>query len=396
MLTLIDFVNYFDRQVVFPLFEFLKVDFSLSDFQLGLIGTVFMIVHAFASVPLGILCDKWIRKNIIAIGIGIWSFATFLSGLAQNFLQLLITRGIVGIGEASYVPAATSLIADNFPKERRAKASSIFHLGMFTGGTLGMVAAGILGTHFGWRACFLIVALPGLVLAYTIMRIKEDKQHHEAVADVNTKNILQLFKNPQYLFTLIGGTFLVFTSGAIIAWVSQFFVRYHNYTVEQASITIGMIILIGGPLGIYTGGLLADWLYNNKNLPHSFVIAIAFLISTPLMYITVTTSDNTLMLISMFLSSFFMTWYYGPMVALIQDIVPSNLKATAFAMYLFFVHIFGDTPAPSVIGKISDMSNLQTAMLLPVAANFIGALFFIYTTRLIWKSNKTEMIVSTV
>src|SRR5438876_10891957 len=102
ILSLINFFNYFDRQVIFPLFEFLKKDFSLSDFELGLLGTVFMVVHSVASVPLGILADWWIRKNIISIGVIIWSLATFLSGLVQNFHQLLFARSTVGIVEAAY------------------------------------------------------------------------------------------------------------------------------------------------------------------------------------------------------------------------------------------------------------------------------------------------------
>ncbi|HEY3251432.1 MAG TPA: MFS transporter, partial [Ignavibacteria bacterium] len=170
----------------------MKADFSLSDFQLGLIGTVFMMVHATGSVPLGILADKWIRKNIIAIGVSIWSVATFFTGLSYSFIQLLITRGIVGIGEASYAPSATSLIADNFPKEKRAKASSIFHLGMFFGGTLGMVLSGLISIHFGWRACFFIVAIPGLILVYFVLKINEVKHEHHITDEVNFTNIVGL------------------------------------------------------------------------------------------------------------------------------------------------------------------------------------------------------------
>lgn len=344
-----------------------------------------MIVHSIASVPLGILADKWIRKNIISIGVIIWSVATFLSGLVKNFHQLLIARSIVGIGEAAYGPPATSLIADKFPEGKRAKVSSIFHLGMFAGGTLGMAAAGIMGTYLGWRNCFFIVGLPGLILALLSWYIKEEKEH-KALLNVEKKSLKELFKSLPYITILIGGIFLSFTSGAIISWITEFIVRYHNFTVSQASITIGSIILVAGLAGIYVGGFLADRQYNKNNTPRSMVISLGFFISTPLLIIVVNTTSSVLLVISILLGSFFMAWYYGPVVALIQDIVPSNLKASAYAFYIFSIHLFGDTFSPSVIGKISDLSNLRTALYLPIATNFLGALFFLLTTRMLKKT----------
>lgn len=390
VLTLIEFINYFDRQVIFPLFSFLKSDFGLSDFELGMIGTVFMIIHATFSVPLGILADKWIRKNIIAIGVGIWSIATLITGLVQNFHQLLITRGAVGIGEASYAPAATALIADNFPVEKRARASSIFHLGMFLGGALGMILAGVIGTHLGWRACFFIVAVPGLVLSFSALMIKEKKHSHQNANEVSKKSILALLKNPAYIMTLVSGIMLTFTSSAIIAWMTQFFIRYHNYSVDQASLTIGFAVVLGGPLGIYTGGFVSDWLYNKIGYPRSFAMSLGFIAATPLMYLTLTTNNETLLLVTLVIATFLMTWYYGPMVALIQDIVPGALKATAFAFYLFTVHLIGSTPAPAILGKVSDAIDLQHAMFIVVATNLLGGLLLLITSIMLIKKNKLK------
>lgn len=390
VLTLIEFINYFDRQVVFPLFSFLKADFGLSDFELGLIGTVFMIIHASFSVPLGILADKWVRKNIIAIGVAIWSVATFITGLVQNFTQLLITRAAVGIGEASYAPAATSLISDNFPVEKRARASSIFHLGMFLGGTLGMILAGVIGSHLGWRACFFIVAIPGIILALAAVRIKEAKHSFHNTEAVNRTNILQLFKTPAYVMTLISGIMLTFTSSAIISWMTQFFIRFHNYSVDHASITIGLAVVIGGPLGIYSGGYFSDLLYNKYKKPRSLAMAFAFIAATPLIYITLTTQNEILLIITLVLATYLMTFYYGPMVALIQDIVPGALKATAFAFYLFTVHLIGSTPAPALIGKVSDATDLRTALFLVVISNFLGGVLLLVTSSVIMRKKKIQ------
>jgi MFS transporter, Spinster family, sphingosine-1-phosphate transporter len=379
VLTLINFLNYFDRQVIFPLFTFLKTDFGLSDFELGLLGTVFMIVHAIASVPLGILADKWIRKNIISFGVIVWSVATFFSGLVSNFHQLLAARSIVGIGEAAYGPSATSLLADKFPEDKRAHVNSIFHLGMFAGGTLGMILAGVLGTHLGWRICFFIVGVPGFILAVISWRIAEKKQEHTFHVDIERATIFSMFKIKEYVMVLLGGIFLTFTSGSIISWITVFIVRYHNFSVQDASLYLGSIVLVTGLAGIYFGGRYADKFYK-KGMPRSFMLSIGFLIATPLLVVVALTSSKVLLLISLTLATFCMSWYYGPIVALIQDIVPFHLKASAYAFYIFFVHLLGDTMAPSIIGKLSDMSNLRTAFLFPIATNFIGAVFFVIVT----------------
>ncbi len=384
-MTLINFFNYFDRQVIFPLFAFLKLDFELSDFELGLLGTVFMIVHSITSVPLGILADRWVRKNIISFGVILWSIATFFSGMVHNFHQLLAARSFVGIGEAAYGPSATSLLADTFPDEKRAKVNSIFHLGMFAGGTLGMILAGVIGTYLGWRICFFIVGVPGIILAIMSWNISEQKQPHLFHVELERKSVSTIFKIPSYLIMLLGGILLTFTSGSIISWITVFIVRYHNLTVSEASISLGSIILVAGLSGIYSGGYFADKLYK-KGIPRSFIIGIGFLLSTPLLVIIVNTGSIILLIVALTAGTYFMAWYYGPVVALIQDIVPASLKGSAYAFYLFFVHLLGDTISPSVIGKLSDMYSLRSAFYLPIITNFLGGLCFLLCTRVIKNS----------
>jgi len=346
-----------------------------------------MIVHSLASVPLGIMADRWTRRKIISFGVLLWSLATFFSGIVSSFYQLLGARSVVGIGEAAYGPSATSLLADKFPEEKRAWVNSIFHLGMFAGGTLGMVLAGVIGTNLGWRTCFFIVGIPGFILALISWNIREDREHHEHVLDIERNYVKILFSIMPYLTILAGGILLAFTSGAIISWITEFIVRYHNLTVEQASVWIGSIVLVAGLSGIYAGGRLADRLHKSGT-PRSFVIALGFTIATPLLLVIVSTTTTYILLISLFLGTFFMAWYYGPVVALIQDIVPVNVRGSAYAFYLFFVHLLGDTISPSAMGKLSDLYSLKTAFYLPIATNFLGGMLFFLTTYLIKKQNK--------
>src|SRR4030095_4417772 len=232
------------------------------------------------------------------------------------------------------------------------------------------------------------VAIPGLILAFFALKIKETKHEHHNPSLVNFQTISQLFKSPSYVMTLISGIMLTFTSSAIISWMTQFFIRFHNYSVDQASLIIGIAIIIGGPLGIYSGGHISDMLFNKYKLPRSIGMAIAFIAATPLIYITLTTKNEVLLLVTLVIATFLMTWYYGPMVAFIQDIVPPSLKATAFAFYLFIVHLIGSTPAPALIGKISDLYNLQIALFSVVISNFLGGALLLITTKLIMNLNK--------
>jgi sugar phosphate permease len=143
-------------------------------------------------------------------------------------------------------------------------------------------------------------------------------------------------------------------------------------------------------LGYIPEVTFSDLLYNKYKKPRSLAMAIAFILATPLMYITLTTQNEILLLVTLVMATYLMTFYYGPMVALIQDIVPGSLKATAFAFYLFTVHLIGSTPAPALIGKISDISNLQTALFLVVISNLLGGILLLVTTKLLIKRRDAQ------
>ena len=166
VLTLINFVNWIDRQIVYPLFPLIRNEFHVSNTQLGWLAAVFSLVHAAGSLGLGRLADLTSRKKVISYGILFWSAATFASGLAVSFRSLLSARALVGIGEAAYVPAASAILSGTFPQRVRARVQGVFDLGMFLGGALGLALGSILAGSTGWRsAFFIIVGAPGLVLA---------------------------------------------------------------------------------------------------------------------------------------------------------------------------------------------------------------------------------------
>src|SRR5262245_60369056 len=119
LLSLINFMNYADRQILFALYPYLQDDLALNDFQLGLLGAAFLLVHSVASVPFGVLSDRWYKRKVVALGVGLWSVATALGALARGFYDLFVYRALVGVGEAAYHPAGNAMLSDFFPPERR-------------------------------------------------------------------------------------------------------------------------------------------------------------------------------------------------------------------------------------------------------------------------------------
>jgi MFS family permease len=173
VLFAINTMNFFDRQILGAVGEAVRKEWALSDGALGALGTAFTLLYALIGVPLGRLTDRTERRWILSAGVFVWTLMTVASGLAQNFKQLFAVRLMVGVGEASCAPAATSLIGDLVPAERRARALSIFMLGLPVGIALSFAVSGTIARSYGWRATFLVAGLPGVICALAVLFIKE-------------------------------------------------------------------------------------------------------------------------------------------------------------------------------------------------------------------------------
>ena len=384
LLVSVNLVNYLDRQLIFPLFPYLKDEFGLTDFRLGLLGTVFIVVHALASLPFGWLADRWRRRRIIGFGVLFWSGATVLTGLAQSFRMLLISRSLVGVGESAYAPAGTAMLSDAFPVSLRARVQSVFTLGMFFGGIAGMMLSGTLAARFGWRPAFFIVAVPGMILAFFCFRIREPERRHKARAGGGGV----LLANPAFFLTLVSAALVTFAASAFVTWAVTFAVRYHGLTVKQASLILGPISMGGGLLGVSFGGWLADKLQSKFPGGRALVIAVGFLASAPLLYVGIRSETPMTFYVAIALATFFLTWYHGPATAIVHDLAPVELRAAAFGLYMLFIHLVGNAPAPTVIGALADRTSLRTAMMLPVATLFLSALGFLGVGHLIYGRTK--------
>ena len=376
VLTLINFVNYIDRQIIFPLFALIKQDFQISDTQLGLLGTAFAIVHSLATIPLGILADRTSRNKVITFGVLFWSGATFLSGIAASFRSLLVARALVGIGEAAYTPAATATLTAVYPQEQRARVQGVFNLGMFIGGAMGLALGGILGEWVGWRPAFFVVGVPGLLLALSVFRLPEAPR--PALDDASNRvPIRALLCVPAYVALLGSGLLITFAGHAYIAWGSTFAIRYKGFGLGEAGVSLAVIVGGAGICGVLAGAALADRLVARFAWGRALTVVLGFSISAPFTLWALYAPDKRLFLAALFIGTFFMTWYHGPVTAIIHDLIPPSAHATAMGVYLFTVNLLATALAPYTLGAIADRAGLFAGMHAALTAQVSGALCFL-------------------
>ncbi len=387
ILTLVQVVNYIDRQIIPPLLKPIQEELQLSNTAAGFLGTAFMLVHSLATVPLGILADRVARRKIIAFGIGFWSIATAGAGFATSFTHLLAARGAVGVGEAAYAPAATSLLSDMFPARMWAKVIGIFNLGLVVGAALGLVLGGVLSDKIGWRACFLVVGLPGLLLTAVVWLFREPPRNHAAPA-LSWGDIAQVLRIKSFWLVIVGAASVTFAAGALVHFLPKLVTEVYDIDSSKAAIRL-VPIVIAAFFGVIVGGVVADWLHQRFAAGRAITMAVAFLLGAPFLYWGLYAPTLSQFIIAGFMATFFMSFYHGPVAAMVADLVPPSLRATAIGFYMFAIHILGDMPSPVIVGFLSDViagegappsvatEALRQAMTLCVLATALSGLIFI-------------------
>ncbi len=373
VLTLVNFVNYIDRLIIFPLFSLIKTDFLLTDAQLGLLGSVFQVVHSPANVVLGQVADRTSRVKVMAYGVLFWSAATFLSGLAGNYYWLLIARALVGVGEAAYAPAGAAEITATFPQTARARVQGIFNAGMFLGGAAGLALGGMLADSIGWRPAFFVVGAPGFLLAILLWRLPSPPLQ-ESVEHIP---LLKLLRVPAFLAMLVSAWFATFAAQAYLTWGTEFVRRYKGFTLAQAGTSLGGAVIVAGVMGVMTGAALADALAKRAAWARAAVVAAGFLIAAPLVWGALHAPGRAEFVVLFTLASFFLSWYHGPVIALIHDLIPHRAHATAVGVAYFLVNFSAPALAPWLVGKIADSAGLLAGMQVALASQVVGGLLYL-------------------
>ena len=372
VLTLINFVNFAARLVFMPLVPLLRGPLNATDDQLGSLTTVLYVVLAVASIPFGYFADRFSRKFIIAIGIVSWSVATLAGGLAVGFLFLLVTRALVGLGEAAYAPAAQSMISGAFPSERRASAQAIFASGMLLGGVCGEALGGLIGPRYGWQAALIVLGLLGLLPGLALFGVEEPPRGPRS----DVVPILKILSVPAFLAMISAGICITFASVSLLSWGVDFAVSYKDFSVREASVLLSISTLLSLILGVLCGGAAADRLQKRFNYGRLIAIGMALLLATPFLLFAILSDDKQVVLAGLFVAGFFMSWYHGPVTAVIHDLMPRRAHSTSIGLYMFFTQLVGGL-GPKIVGKISDLRDLQVGLEIAVAILVCGALLML-------------------
>jgi predicted MFS family arabinose efflux permease len=355
--------NFLDRQIVNILAEPIARDLDLSDTQIGLMtGLAFALFYTVLGLPIARYADnpKNDRGRLIAVALAVWSLMTALCGLAQNFVQLLLARIGVGVGEAGCTPAAHSLIADRVSPEKRPGAMAFYSLGIPAGGLLGMVIGGILADTVGWRMAFMLVGAPGVLLAFVVAMLIKDKNRplrpqagaaeHESMFTA----MAQLLRSPAYVMLLAAGSTSSFLSYGKATWGAIFFQRSHGLSPGEVGFWLGLGAGLAGMFGAWLGGWLANR-YGSIDRRHVVTApAIGMALAVPIAILGYLASDWRIALALLIVPYALNSLYYGPVYSSAQGLVALRHRAMASALLLFGQNLIGLGLGPLFFGMLSD------------------------------------------
>ena len=384
----VNLLNYIDRQVLFAVFPLIKVDLQLSDTALGLLGSAFMFSYMLIAPLFGWLGDRWSRTRLAAGGLVVWSLATAMAGFAGSYHALMAARAAVGVGEASFGTVAPGLISDFFTRERRGRILAWFYVAIPVGSALGYLLGGVLGHRFGWHSAFLMVGLPGLLLAVPILLLREPPRGGLEAGGVSkplqaatSDGYAALLKNRSFIFNTLAMAAMTFAIGGLGQWIPSFLTRVHVLNVEKANILFGGVTVLAGIAGTMSGGWLGDRWQKKSPKGYLLVSGFGFLIGAPIAALAILSPSLGLCMTAIFFAEFFLFLNTGPLNTVILNVTNPAIHAMAFAVNIFFIHALGDAISPSILGWLSDHWGLTKALLVPSLAMLLAGMFCFVCSR---------------
>jgi MFS transporter, Spinster family, sphingosine-1-phosphate transporter len=402
VLTLINLLNYVDRYVVSGMVPDLKAaPLGLSDSQIGFLTTAFMLVYMVVAPVFGALGDRGSRTRPIAIGVGLWSIATILSGFAQSYAHLLGARALVGIGEAAYVAIAPALLIDSFSRAQRGRVLSVFNMAIPVGAALGYIVGGLMSHHYGWRAAFFVAGAPGLLIAIFVLRLKDpprgsqDEPEEGGTAGAATARegaaapsggasaralavYLGLLRQAPYMLVVLGYAAYTFALGGLAVWMPNFLERVHGIPAVEATTSFGAIVVVTGFLGTFLGGWLGDYWQKSHRQAYLWMSGWITLLAAPFAFVALTAGSPSVYYPAIVVAELLLFMSTGPINSVIGNLAAPAQRASAFALSMFMIHLLGDVPSPTLIGWLSDISSLGRAVLIvPLAVAISGIIWLI-------------------
>jgi MFS family permease len=396
LLLVVYVVNFIDRSILNILLEPIKREFDPSDTALGfLAGPTFAIFYATLGIPLARWADRGVRRDIIALALFLWSGMTALCGLARSFPQLVLARVGVGIGEAGCSPPAHSILSDYYPPERRGTAFAIYALGIPIGTAFGFFTGGWIAEALGWRSAFLLVGLPGVVLALIVrLTLREPPRGHaEARRDAGPAPapfavMRTMWRLATFRHLAAAATLHAFVGYGLANWNAAFLIRTHGMSLGEVGTWLSLIAIVFGGLGTFLGGYLSDRLAPRDVRWSLWVPGVSTLVAVPFAVGFYLWPEPHVALAFAGIPVFFGAMYLGPTFALTQALAPLRMRAVASAFLLFLLNLIGLGLGPQGVGIASDLlapelaeNSLRGALVLTVLLNLWSGVHYFLGTR---------------
>ncbi|MES3092438.1 MULTISPECIES: spinster family MFS transporter [Sphingomonas] len=381
VLIVVSVFNYLDRTVISILQVPIKRDLSLSDAQLGaLTGLTFALFYSTLGVPIARLADRYSRRIVIAGSLLLWSAMTAVSGFAGSFAMLVFFRIGVALGEAGSIPASHSMIADYYPPERRATALGIWGLALPIGVMLGYLSGGWLAQAIDWRAALWIIGGIGVVLApIVLMMLREPvRGRYDAGPAPDAMpwrdGLALMARRPSLLLLFAGGALNNVVLSVALNWNAPFYTRLHGMALGDVATALSLMTGLGGAIGIFLGGWLTDRIGADKPHLRPVLTGIALIAVTPAALVQLLSPSTTVSLIACAMTVMLLFFYYAPIIAMTQTLVPASMRAFTSSILLLSVNLIGLGLGPWLTGVLSDVIGMgdQSLRYAMAAMSFVG------------------------
>lgn len=383
LLFLLYMFDYIDRMVVTSMFTSIERDWGITHTQSGLLVSAVYWAIVLLTFPISILVDRWSRTKTIGVMAIMWSLATALCALTGNFVQLFMARMLIGVGEAGYAPGGSAMISGLYPVDKRARMMGLWNASIPLGSAIGVLLGGIIAAKLGWKHAFGIVAVPGMIVAVLFLFVKDYKTVDLSFYDTNSnkvkmerKDIVKEFiSKPSVLFTYLGMAAVVFVTTSMLTWLPTYFEKMRNIPQANAgkmASSVMVLALVGAPLG----GFLTDAWQKSKDNARLLFPALSTLISALVLFIALTVFRGTVQYALFLVFGVLVLAFISGAASVTQDVIHPGLRATSYAIAVVVQNLLGASTAPVVMGKIYDLTNIQTALSILPLVLVAGAILF--------------------